>query len=105
MFGNRGVRLNNVKVAGHPQMHAEPRIPGKAEEHLFSVRRRAEKGGASERAAKKRQVNAAKNTIGARFDCGNFFGQTRIPLFAKIFNFGQFRHGEMLSVDGIPFND
>jgi hypothetical protein len=81
------------EFAGHAQVDSHPGLFGKAKEHLFAVRLRIQQPGAGESLAEDRRVAPPKNPFpGVKVDGDDLLLASRIPLFAKKFNFGQFRH-------------
>lgn len=84
----------HAQSAGHAEMHTEPEVFEKAEEHLLAVRLGGLERRAGQEFFQRMGVAAAKNSFPRmQRDSPDFSTQSGIPLFAVKFDFSQFRHG------------
>src|SRR2546423_3656677 len=84
----------DAQLAGHSEVNTEPALVREREEHLFSPGLRAEKAGACQLADKSARVRPAKDPLQCvKLHPHDLLTQSGIPLPAKIFHFGEFRHG------------
>ena len=74
-------------------MEAKPRIGAEAEEHLFTVSVGGAEMATLDSAGEKGGGSFAKDAfLRMKMNGGNFLTEARIPLLAKEFHFGEFRH-------------
>lgn len=84
------------EFAGHAEVDSEPGVFGKAEEHLFAVGLGIEQLRAGERGPQFIAINAAQDAFfPMEMDGNDALVASGIPLFAVIFDFGQFGHGRI----------
>jgi len=98
LVGTRPSRFcgNGFELAGHAEVDSEPGVFGKAEEHLFAVGLGIKQLRASERGAEFGDINPAQNAFfRMQMDGNDPLVASRFPLFAVIFDFGQFGHGRI----------
>ena len=93
VLGRLARRIAAFQPAGHPEVHADPRIARKAERHLLGGRERFQQFRAHERLGHRRPIDTATH---ARFriqaDLRDLAAEARIPAAAEIVDFGEFGH-------------
>jgi hypothetical protein len=88
-----GAGQDGPEFARHAEVNSHPGVVGKAKEHLFAAGLRMQEPGAGESLPQDFRVDRAKNSVrGVKMDGGNCLSSSHVPLFAKVFQFGQLGH-------------
>ena len=93
MFSGAKVRLLDPHVSRHPQMQPKKIAARKLDENLLSACNRAEETRPSQLPNECTRIGFAKNPFSRmKFYPQDFVADRRIPLSAKIFDFGELGH-------------
>src|SRR5688572_18702987 len=91
-FGTEAGRLD-AQFPGHAKMNPKPIPAGKFKEHLFSPGERPEKTPPSQFSFQRSRIRATKDSLlRMELERDHLLAEAWIPLPAKKFHLGQFRH-------------
>jgi len=93
VFTGPKIRIGYTNFTGHAQMNAEPVGTGKFEEHSLAMCGRSFESGADQFFLHRPGVASTENALSVvHAETNNFLSAPGVPLFAKPFDLGQFRH-------------
>ena len=93
MFSGAKVRLLDPHVSGHAQMQAEKIVSRKLQQNLLSARNGTKEARASQLPNECARIGFAKNPFSRMKSYHQYFvADSRIPLSAEIFDFGELGH-------------
>jgi hypothetical protein len=93
MFARTKNVILNADIAGHSEMNAQPASAGKAKQHSFSACFRAKECRAGKLSPQLVHIRSPKHPIPfVQRKIDDLLAVPNVPLFAKPFDLGEFRH-------------